>query len=1007
MAPGAEDLQRLQNIDYFLDQLARAVERGDVPMESYEALAPSYLAKREALVSRLYSGPAIAQGPSAAPLATTSTGSADALWVTSWADTERTRPGAVRTSQARPAAKPIQVPWPTVLTVLGAFLVVVAAAIFAVATWNLLATPLKLAVMVALTIGFYVAGDIARRKYDLQVGGVALTAVGSAMLLFDGWIAIDGFDLSGPLPWAILLLVVSSVYWLTEIRLAGRYFGVAGAAAQIGWWWLLGEGLGWPMTWRLAAIACVALAWQIAGRRAARSPSVAEFGESLRLAAPVVAAGAAAGALVALAFNPSLDTAKLVAVAVTSLAAGTVWLDVKVQTVVSQALGSAIQVPAIVALGLALSGDPTWTEIGITAAVGLAWLTLAVYAGGAPFATLGVIALDGAVLFGVGEVSATSSAEGALSVVAATGAFWVFAVVLARRWGSSRVPERARSWVLGLEVGAWLTLGGATAATVGLGLFDYMVAGDIPDAVLPGVVSVAWVASALLRGGLTPGIVASASLLYATWIAAENVEALSDWRYACVGAVAALLVLTADYLARAIRTDVRAFAAVIRILVAIVGVTAAVTAYEGDPVMRTDAVVACVTVALALLASGWFGNAVEGVVAGSFLGLAAIGVFRWGTFSPVDGWGACAVAGGALVMCVAGTATKRAQPLLASATAATASVTATLFVTMSAVALFDHPARDVAPLALAWLAISACWVAASIVLRLEEILALAGLTLFAAGLTAVAVLELPAGVTLAVAGIVAFGLLAPSFTRTYGAEGTSSRSGAALAASAFAGLISVTVLAFASTQTDMGAEWMRFGDNGLAVSLIVLGAWTLAFARAWKSRLAWRVGPLAFVLALWVWLGAADVRSYEAYGVPLAAYLAGLSWDIARRGEPGEAVLTDLGAAAALLVPPILSAWTATDPSVEWLHSAVGFMLGLTAIAGGIALRVRSYFFGGVIAVALIAMWRSSGFLTQWWWIVLGLVGCGMLVIALTWERQRHVLVEAGGALKATLSTWR
>jgi hypothetical protein len=42
--------EELGRIDYFLDQLARAVERGEVPLESYDRLAPRYLERREELV---------------------------------------------------------------------------------------------------------------------------------------------------------------------------------------------------------------------------------------------------------------------------------------------------------------------------------------------------------------------------------------------------------------------------------------------------------------------------------------------------------------------------------------------------------------------------------------------------------------------------------------------------------------------------------------------------------------------------------------------------------------------------------------------------------------------------------------------------------------------------------------------------------------------------------------------------------------------------------------------
>jgi hypothetical protein len=89
------------------------------------------------------------------------------------------------------------------------------------------------------------------------------------------------------------------------------------------------------------------------------------------------------------------------------------------------------------------------------------------------------------------------------------------------------------------------------------------------------------------------------------------------------------------------------------------------------------------------------------------------------------------------------------------------------------------------------------------------------------------------------------------------------------------------------------------------------------------------------------------------------------------------------------------------------VHVAWVVGLSLVAIFAGVTLRVRAYFLGGVIAMALVVGVKSLTYLAQVWWVVLGLIGTMMLVIALTWERQRQVVSDTRKALADTLATWR
>ncbi|MDH4140207.1 MAG: hypothetical protein OEV43_06500, partial [Coriobacteriia bacterium] len=248
--------EELGNIDYLLDHLARAVERGEIPRDSYDVVASRHLARRAEIADVLEARARHASQEYAPPMPAMR------------AESSARAAGPPAQRPIRVPAQQREVPWTTILTITGAFLVIVASAIFAVATWDLFGVGFRLGFLGALTVAFFGTGFLVRSRLRLVGGGVALVAVGSAMLLFDGWIAIDGYELDGPWPWVGWLLVCWAVYWAVEVVVGGRFFGIIGAAAQVVWLWILGQGLGWDTAPRMAAIALVGLAWTLAGRRA-------------------------------------------------------------------------------------------------------------------------------------------------------------------------------------------------------------------------------------------------------------------------------------------------------------------------------------------------------------------------------------------------------------------------------------------------------------------------------------------------------------------------------------------------------------------------------------------------------------------------------------------------------------------------------------------------------------------------------------------------------------------
>ena len=439
--PWAAERDEIAKIDFLLDNLARAVESGEVHRASYDLMAPRFLDRRAQLVAIVTGRPAPA------------------------AEIGATVPPTTPAKKAR-EAKPVR--WTTVLTFLGAFLVVVASAIFAVSLWDVIGTSGKLVFMGALTVGFYAAGWYAH-KLGLRAGGVALTAVASAMLLFEGWIVIDGYDLTGALPWAIVLLVCSVAYWATEVWLAERFFGVVGAAAQVGWWWLLGEGLGLSVPVRLAGVAVVALAWQLAAERGRDNETVGSLASVLEWAAPVIGAIVLVGLVRDVGTIPTVRIGDVVAAGVACAAVGVLASRTSLAPPTSTRVMAAVaQLPlfAYVVAAWGTSGA-TWGLVAVAAAMALSYDTYALLRGGVPFAVAGLAAELALVLAACEVLDATDGVT--VVVAAALAVMWAIGARIAQSSAAEGGFERVQEVGSAARVGALVLLGVSSVASIVVG----------------------------------------------------------------------------------------------------------------------------------------------------------------------------------------------------------------------------------------------------------------------------------------------------------------------------------------------------------------------------------------------------------------------------------------------------------------------------------------------------------------------------------------------------------
>ena len=983
----------LGKIDYFLEHLARAVERGEVHRDSYDLLAPRYLERRAELAVVISGAAARAQAaPAPQPQGTWQpppAGTPGAASATQAAPATAAYPAPVAAARPRRERKPLS--WTTVLVVTGAFLVIVAAAIFALATWELFGPVFQFAFLSTLTVAFYAAGMLVRRRLDSSAGGIALIVVASAMLLFDGWIFISGFGLTGPWPWALWLLVCSAVYWFTETRLTGGVFGVAGAAAEIAWWWLLGEGLGWDPLPRLAGIAVVAALWAWAAEWGRQTPATAPLASVLRYAAPVTAGLAAAAGFV-LVGTGDAD----VVVVLSAIALG--WAGTAVAEALSlpRVLGALAHAPAglaaLIVIGSATGG---W---GIAALLLVASLAAAAYD-----------LIRGSALHGLGAPLLGAAAASALAVtldlstgshialVAMTAALWpVAGALIGAKLG--KLPD----WCQG-SAGAESTFAFGGIAVLGITTLALAPAlGVLPltgepwalaDTIAVAWVTLAWAIAAFggRSGAGAAGLVATSFLLLASVLDVADVSWEASLLALPLLALALVWVLVREPLARATHLSAPVLLFAMRVLTpAIVAVGLAV-----DAALLTD--VHWSAGVLLWAAAAWW--VADRVIDRQAFSLAPVAVFGaagaaafgwWWRGIPADG--AVAAAAFALAGVTLGWLLRKRDGM-GAVFGWTLVGSATLLAVLAA--------EDLGSLAFALALVAAAAVVAVISSGWLDGAVVAVSLGTAALVAALAHFDASPWVSVAAFGAAGFACLAPALVRSAG-EGRLVR---ALAAAGLVPLGAGTAIGMLASMELTTARWAALDGHLFAVTLLVVGAYVLAAAVRFSLEPALYAGVGVIVLALFAELSALDARWVELYSTPGALYIAWCGYRWAGRAEGRRVPLAaDIGAVVVALGIPFLAMIDPFLPTYDsWVHTFAVFGLAVVAVILGVVLRVRGYFFGGIAALVITALVRSWDVLVLWWWLVLGVVGTGMIVIALAREL-RQAMAEG---VRDLLAGWR
>ena len=228
----------------------------------------------------------------------------------------------------------------------------------------------------------------------------------------------------------------------------------------------------------------------------------------------------------------------------------------------------------------------------------------------------------------------------------------------------------------------------------------------------------------------------------------------------------------------------------------------------------------------------------------------------------------------------------------------------------------------------------------------------------------------------------------------------------ALAAAGAVSLLVLVTLGMWSTEGSFSAPaWAALSGHAFAVAVAALGVYSLAASASLDLDPTVYLGVGLLVLALWIELAEGAVTGVEWYSTSAGIYVAwcGYRW-ASLAPERNVPLITDLGAAWIILGMPAQAMLDSfLSPSASWSHTFWLFGLALVVLVLGVLLRVRVYFFAGVAALIFTSVVRSWTYLVTYWWVVLGVVGTAMIVVALRRERRDQMF----SGMKDVLEGWR
>lgn len=112
------------------------------------------------------------------------------------------------------------------LLYMGAFMIVVSAAVLVINFWNIFPPILQVAFMFALPTAFYVGGWLTRTRLRLIQAGTVITGIGAVLLAVDfaALYQFNNLSIEINLYWLFASLVTTAMYVFTVYRLGGEFF---------------------------------------------------------------------------------------------------------------------------------------------------------------------------------------------------------------------------------------------------------------------------------------------------------------------------------------------------------------------------------------------------------------------------------------------------------------------------------------------------------------------------------------------------------------------------------------------------------------------------------------------------------------------------------------------------------------------------------------------------------------------------------------------------------------
>ena len=162
------------------------------------------------------------------------------------------------------------------LLYLGAFMIVVSAAVLVVVYWRVFPLVLQLGFMAAVPLTFYLSGFVLRTRLELPVAGGVFTGIGALLVAVDFAAVYQFGGLAGRVDvnayWLMASVFCTVVYAITAWRLPIEFYGYITLIGVSSTLLALTRVLGLPLEWQIASLTALAVPMVESAARLERAP---------------------------------------------------------------------------------------------------------------------------------------------------------------------------------------------------------------------------------------------------------------------------------------------------------------------------------------------------------------------------------------------------------------------------------------------------------------------------------------------------------------------------------------------------------------------------------------------------------------------------------------------------------------------------------------------------------------------------------------------------------------